>query len=263
MKIKAYFVTYKNDFELNKTLLSFENSGIANFDHEIIIVNNSHDEIFIEDSFRLNYRIISNHTRPDFSTGHLARNWNECLIDGFRDVDNPDCDVVILSQNDNLFIEGSIHKLVKQHETLSFIQNGNGDSFHSYTVEAIKKVGLWDERFCGLGYQEADYFLRQRIFNPRNSSINDKMHQRFFNKIDFNILDYSKQSGFDRCDEFHHASLKYHELSRDIFRLKWGELSPQNWKEEIECELKNQQFIMYPYFESKFAIGNANYIQYL
>lgn len=34
MKIKVYFVTYDNDLELNKTLKSFEKSGIKNYDYK-------------------------------------------------------------------------------------------------------------------------------------------------------------------------------------------------------------------------------------
>jgi len=270
MKIKAYFVTYKNNDELNKTLMSFKESGITNYDYEINIVNNASDyPVVVSDFFGLKYRIIKNETRPSFSTGHLARNWNECLIDGFRDPENPDCDIVILSQNDNTFHPNVIDMLVEAHKKYSFIQNGAGDSFHSYTIDSVKKVGLWDERFCGIGFQEGDYLLRQVLFNKENSSITDVVHNRMHNELNFNIIDYCKPTGFMRSDIHHHASLKYHFVSGDLFMLKWkGNESRdcpwQYWDEQSlnRFYIDRPQHILYPYFEWSFVKGNLNYYQY-
>ena len=260
MKIKAYFITYRNNEELNKTLESFSKTGIQNYDHEIYVVNNAVD---YRVDVSLEYKIISNNTRPSFSTGHLSRNWNECLIDGFRDVDNPDCDIVMLSQNDVEFKPDIIYKLIELHNKYSFIQNGNGDSFHSYTVDSIKKVGLWDERFCNIGCQEGDYFLRQLLFNKERSSIKDSMHGRSNNILEFDFVNYYKPTGWQRQDVYHHASSKYHGLSNAIFHLKWGYINHMAWNDLIEMPtIKNPQAILYPYFEDKFAYGNPNYLDY-
>lgn len=263
MKIKAYFITYKNNEELNKTLNSFAFSGILGHDFEAIIVNNSVD-VPIANNSRLPIRVIENHTRPSFSTGHLSRNWNECLIDGFKNVDNPDCDIIILSQNDNEFLPDVIDKLIESHKTYSFIQNGGGDTFHSYTVDSIKKVGLWDERFCGIGYQESDYFLRQLLCNPNGCSIGDKMHERVHNPLDYDIVDYNKINGFFRADTHHLESKKYHEISKIVFASKWGAMNHQAWDEHTRATAELRQYtdrqgMMYPYFEGVFAIGNPNY----
>ena len=103
-RIKLYFITYKNNAELRETLKSVPKSGIKNYDYEINIVNNSPSipiDFEIEDLD--NVRVIENQTRPEFSTGHLSRNWNECLIDGFRSLKNPDCDIVVLCQNEAIY----------------------------------------------------------------------------------------------------------------------------------------------------------------
>jgi len=259
MKIKVYFITYRNNTELSKTIKSFEDSGITKYEYEIFIINNSID-FPVEINTILNYRVILNETRPCFSTGHLSRNWNECLIDGFKDVNNPNCDIVILSQNDNYFLPNCIETIIEGHKKYSFIQNGHGDSFHSYAVDSIKKVGLWDERFCNIGFQEADYFLRQRLFNP-NCSIKDIRHGRIFNGIDKDIVNYSKLTGWDREDINHHESAKYHKLSGKIFRMKYDGFNPRDWDGNFPG-IHNQQAILYPYFEDKFAFNNLNYLEY-
>lgn len=274
MKIKAYFVTYKNNDELNLTLESFRRSGITNYDHEIKIINNAPDHrVVLGNTGNLNCCIIINETRATFSTGHLSRNWNECLIDGFKNIDAPDADIVILSQNDNTFYPDFIPRLIEQHKTYSFIQNGAGDTYHSYTPDAIRKVGLWDERFCNIGYQDGDYMLRQMIFNQAGSSIHDVAHGRVNNPLIENIVDYGKTSGCNRHEASHHASMRFHHISGQVFFNKWAGLYPLhvgynggNWDNAMLMKLKGNfkiampQFIMYPYFET-FAVGNQNYWQ--
>jgi hypothetical protein len=44
------------------------------------------------------------------------------------------------------------------------------------TSNAVKQVGLFDERFCNIGLQEADYFLRCLLYNKDRSSLNDIEH---------------------------------------------------------------------------------------
>ena len=280
MKIKVYFVTYDNDLELNKTLKTFESSGIKKYDYEITIINNFKiDRPLIKTS--LNIKIIDNNTRPTFSTGHLARNWNECLIDGFKDIDSPDADIVILSQNDVEYNEDIIDTLIDNHKKYSFISYGCGDAFHSYTIDAIKSVGLWDERFCNIGWQDCDYFLRQMIYNKECSSINDPLHYRVHNKIDYDFVNFEKQSGFVRKDIHHLNSLKHHEISMKVFIKKWGLGIPGmhwegsmseykgsgNYKKALDITpdivVKSPQWIMYPFFENKIAdLKNKNYINY-
>jgi len=267
MKIKAYFITYDNNLELNKTLKSFEKSGIVNYDYEISVINNCKDSPVILDDINIPVKIITNETRPSFSTGHLSRNWNECLIDGFQDIDNPNADIVILSQNDVDYNENIIETLIEYHNKFSFIQSGNGDSFHSYTVESIKSVGLWDERFCNIGWQDCDYFLRQYLYN-KQSTINDAAHGRINNPIDYNFINVEKISGFYRSDVHHMTSMQYHNISMTTFIKKWGLGVPGlNWKSNLDINsdhvLNSPQWIMYPFFESKIInLKSKNYVNY-
>jgi hypothetical protein len=278
MKIKVYFITYNNDNELNSTLKSFLRSGITKFNYEVTVINNASDRP-IQLNIPIDVKIVNNMTRPTFSTGHLSRNWNECLIDGFKDVDNPDSDIVMLCQNDVLFHTNSIEQVVNSHNKYSFISSGAGDAFHSYTVDAIKNVGLWDERFCNIGWQDCDYFLRQMIYNRSGSSINDTPHGRVHNPVNYQIVDTSKETGFDRKDINHMNSIRYHEVSMKTFIMKWGFGIPgMNWASPMteyngpfetalditpDIVVKSPQWITYPFFECKIPnLKEKNYINY-
>jgi hypothetical protein len=57
---------------------------------------------------------------------------------------------------------------------LEFIACGVGDAFCSYTPNAIKTVGLWDERFSYLNWSEHDYFLRASSWLGYNCAIDDQ-----------------------------------------------------------------------------------------
>ena len=86
-KIKIYIVTYKNDKCLNTNLRSLFCSDLMNYDYEINVINN-HSQINIDPKFK-KVKLLNNNLRVDFSTGHLSRNWNQALINGFQDLNNP------------------------------------------------------------------------------------------------------------------------------------------------------------------------------
>lgn len=249
MKLKLYLITYKNDVELNKTLLSLQKSDIHRYDYQITIVNNYHIQpVAVDPNFILRYKVIDNQTRPHFSTGHLARNWNECLIDAFVNVNDPQTDIAVLCQNDVEFLPDTFSNLERFHEQYSFITNGAGDALHSYTIEAVKAVGLWDERFCNIGFQESDYFLRQKLFNNLKCSINDPIHDnRTHNRINAQLIDRNREWGNRRGDIHHISSLRYHSISANVFTQKWGIDPGLSWNNATKILLP--QFMQYPYFE--------------
>lgn len=269
MKIKAYFITYNNDGELNDTLKSFEKSGIKNYNYEVKVINNFKESDVKLDNIGLDIEIVNNNTRPSISTGHLTRNWNECLIDGFENINSPKSDIVILSQNDVKYNENIIDTLIEYHQKYNFITSGQGDAFHSYTIDAIKSVGLWDERFCNIGWQESDYFLRHIVYNKEKSSINDLVSLRVHNQICYNFVDTTKLTGFLRNDIHHIQSLAYHETSMKIFNEKWPNVPILKWTEsDIVYNLpknyiQSPQWILYPYFENSIEdLKNKNYFNY-
>ncbi len=255
MKIKLYINTYNANKILNDYCLKslFE----SDFDQNNTIINvvDNHSNVLIKDEYSGKINVIHNQLRPDFSTGHLSRSWNMCLINGFVDLNNPDCDIVILCQVDSFLNKEWFSNIlkIKNIYKLDYVTYGIGDQFQYFTSEAIKNIGLYDERFCNIGYQEADYFLRAAKYYPDKISINDSAHGRIFNNLSLTLLDIEKlSSGFIRKEQSHIDSLKYHNFSSNMFNHKWN-VPPQDWLPDTisNATLKINNYILYPYFENK------------
>ena len=263
MKIKVFIVTYNCDL-IYDNIRSLLSSDLVNYDYSINVIDNYHnnEELF---KFCLDQKVnvVQNKIRPSFSTGHLSRSWNQCIINGFKDLNNPDCDILVLCQDDNLFLSEWCGRIIEFHNTYEFISMGAGDQFHSYKPEHIKKVGLWDERFCNIGYQEYDYFIRSYIYNKDKSSINDRLFRRY-NQINCKIIsDDNNLIGAGRKDNRHIDSVKYHEISKNILINKWGQ-------ESVTCDFQFFDkisksnicnYIYYPYFEKDiYDLKEKNYL---
>ena len=264
MNIKLYIVTYNNSIELDKTLNSIFDS-LSKEELNILDLNviNNHANFKIDEKFKNKVKILHNNLRPDFSTGHLSRNWNQAIINGFKNLQNPDADIVITCQDDTRFQKNFVDNIVEYHKNLDFITFGYGDNFVSYTPNAIKKIGLWDERFCGIGYQEGDYFLRAYLYHKKYISINDPTHGRIFNPIKNNILSHYS-SGNARGEQYHRDAKRYHSHNKRIFLKKWA-IEPERWNLEKLKDLKPlfPSFFYYPYFEKDIdfkTLINGNYI---
>lgn len=264
MKIKFYTITYNNNTILNEWILkSLYESNYNKNDVEIYVINN-HSNLFVEEKYKSIVTVLDNVLRPDFSTGHLARNHNQAIINGFKSLTNPDCDIVISCQNDTIVLpnwQEIIESLVEEYDFLSF---GIGDQFQVFTPEGIKKVGIYDERFCNIGYQEADFFLRNLIYNFDRSSINDGYHKRVLNPKQLSPIIVT-ESGCVRQELSHMESYYFHSFSRNVFHRKWGLLNPDEWNVD---ELKKfngltniPNFVYYPYFEKDiYDLAGKNYI---
>lgn len=266
MKIKVFITTYKNEDFLRNNVESLIASDLMNYDNEINVINNFTDSFESEDFLKSRkVRVFHNVLRPDFSTGHLSRNWNQSIINGFKDLRHPDCDILVLCQDDNVFQKEWCSNLIEVHKKYDFLTMGGGDQFHSYLPEHIRKVGLWDERFCNIGYQEADFFIRSYLYNKDRSSINDPKHKRVHNAVDnFYITLDDHLIGGMRGDESHRKSLQYHSISKSILMEKWGDFEC-NWTEERLNKLpKNslvKNYIYYPYFEKDiYDLSSKGYV---
>ena len=258
MKVKQYIVTYNNEREINNCLrtifssLSEEELSML----EINIINN-HSNFNLHDEYVGKVNVLHNTLRPDFSTGHLARSWNQAIINGFKDLNNPDCDIVITNQDDMEFRVNYLNTLIEIHKTYDLVQCKTGDALISYTPNAIKRIGLWDERFCNIGYHEGDYFIRAVLYHRDKVSLNEYGHERRCNYIGSmdNIVNMDYKGGLARNEPYHIESMKYHSHSHKIFTTKWGDAKFEKWNaDEISNDLKPliPSFIYYPYFE--FAI---------
>jgi hypothetical protein len=279
IRISIYVVTYRNPDDLNNNIASILASGV----HARIHVINNHSQLFLEPEHEKAVAVLHNSLRPDFSTGHLARNWNQALLHGFQDLNRPASDIVVTVQDDVVFKPDWFRNLIHLHRQYSFITMGIGDAFCSYLPEAVRKIGLWDERFCTVGAQEADYFLRALIYNRERSSINDLWHGRLHNAVEGNACNpiFSTNREFDdrekRADSLLIA-LPLTNLDREsarlswgkvlplmevVFKNKWGALAGYNWTEEYYAVRKSliPNYITYPYFEKDIeGLREKNYI---
>ena len=259
--IKIYVVTYKNEHLLDKCLDSLFESDLMEYKHEINVINN----FGIIESKNNKYKVLNNVCRPDHSTGHLSRNWNQGIINGFGNLNAPCSTIVVCCQNDTEFQQNWCTQLLILHFIYDFITMGAGDEFHSYTPNAIKKIGIWDERFCSIEYQEGDFFLRAKIYDPLKSSINDPYHDRVHNAIP-NFILKKTLCGYERKDDEHMKAMSHRAVSRKIFMTKWGlEMLTYicNWSimPKIPDGPLIPTYMYYPYFE--FAIDNLHKLGYV
>jgi hypothetical protein len=264
MKIKQYIVTYNNQVQINNCLESiFSKLSTKELSILEICVINNHSNLNINEEYLNKITILNNVLRPDFSTGHLSRNWNQAIINGFKDLKNPDCDVLITNQDDTIFKENYINKIIELHSKFDLIQFGWGDNFISYTPNAIKKIGLWDERFCNIGYQEADYLIRAALYLKNKASINDFSHNRMLNEINESeyVIDIIP-SGNARNESYHHTSSMYHNHSKFIFEAKWETNPDMGFLNIKSLSPKMNSFVMYPYFEKDIETLDEQYYLY-
>lgn len=267
MKIKLYCITYNDNDILNQWFL--ESLYLSNYDKnnvDIFIIDN-HSNISIDSKYNNLITIIPNTLRPNFSTGHLSRSWNQTIINGFVDLNNPDCDLVVACQVDTVLKKDWFDKIYNlPNKEFCYISEGAGDQFQIFTPESIKNIGIYDERFCSIGLQEGDYFLRALLNYSNNSSINDYYHERVLNPIgnenEFIFIE-NTVSGFHRKSMNHDTS--YHSYNIQLFRLKWTKLIHmmndvgERWKDifilsnsHFKPNIPN--FMYYPYFEKNINI---------
>jgi hypothetical protein len=171
---------------------------------------------------------------------------------GFEDLSDPKCSQVIITHDDVVWHQDFMVKLLDIHhrKNYTFYAGNFGCSFMSFLPEAVKQIGLFDERFCNIGFHEADYYLRALIFNREYSSINDDTHGRVVNptEILFDHPDYTPTKVDSR-----EVSSKYHFLTRGVFAAKWN-VYPDRWKEngilnEPPTGPLIDSYLMYPRFE--------------
>tara|TARA_B100002019_G_C21227812_1_gene578304 strand:+ start:517 stop:1326 length:810 start_codon:yes stop_codon:yes gene_type:complete len=247
MKIKFYIVTYKREDDLNKTLNSLFASDINNYNVEVYIVNN-HSQLSFASQFKDKVTVLHNTFRPDNSTGHLSRNYNEIFLHGFKSLAHPDCDILIHSHDDNTFDPHFFTKLLEYHKKCELITFSQGCGLMSYTAEAVKQVGMWDERFCTIGYHEGDYFLRAIAQLKEKVSINDPLQGREWNPLPWIC---TKLPNTDQNAE-HQRSFTYYPICRKLWELKYPGIKDVGWSYAQMQNLPSPSIdyhVMYPYFE--------------
>jgi len=241
--IKIYILTYKDPTGLNNNLRTLFSSRTSFDDIEVHIINN-HSEVF-ELNPEYQERVIVHHQnlRADWGCGHPARDWNQAIVQGFKDLNNPACEQLILCQDDCVWDIDWRQKLDQVHTRYSLYQCSWGDCFISLLPDAIKKVGLFDERMCTLGYYEGDFLLRAWLYNRDKSSINDFHHGRVHNET----VTIAHRADNSR------GTPPYMKHSGNIFAQKWPGINAQKWRKSLFKTPPKRPaisgYLFYPYFE--------------
>lgn len=261
MRVKHFIVTYRNDGLLDKCIDTILATPTDHQREIFVIANHSSDY----PNPREGVTVLRNVLRPDFSTGHLSRNWNQALMLGFVNLNDPQADLVICCQNDTEFEVGYLDLMINTHQRFDLITYGAGDNCVSYTAQAVRRVGLWDERFCNIGFQEADYFLRAAMYLNNKASINDEAHGRTHHPIRTTSIVRETVTGFDRRDPANRASVEHSRQSKAVYDMKWGQFPSEDWHGvhrpyPTRCEAMN--FVLYPYFEGGVeTLEEQNYLK--
>jgi hypothetical protein len=276
--IKIYIVTYRRQDTLNKTLDTLFNKTDFSLvsDTEVNVINN-HSDFFLEERFRNKVNVIHNNARPDWDTGNLARNWNQALVHGFKDLNNPEAKIVVTMQNDIVLDPKWATNLLKMHKKYTFVTGQLGDNIISYRPEAVKRIGLWDERFITPANKEADYYIRALILNKEKSLINDKIHGRLLNSQDALPLDTSEYQGGEpewRKEKSNNISREGWYHTSQILYWKWKDTWKTQpaytgwltrWSQDFVDNPPNlptvPNFVQYYYFEKDVeTLEEQNYV---
>ena len=129
MKIKVFIVTWQDAEALNNNLESlfqvFERQ-LDGIDLHINIINN-HTNFSINSNYAPHVNVIHNRGTPDFATATLGRMWNMALIHGFKDLNNPDADLVVTAQDDTVWNFDWLYQLIKVHRDFDFYADDAGE----------------------------------------------------------------------------------------------------------------------------------------
>lgn len=238
-KIKLFINTYNRPDALNKTLERLFLTDFVKVKNTEVVIINNHNNFYLKEKFIKKVKTLHNQTRPDWSLGNLSESWNQCLLFGFKNLAKPDSEIVAHIQDDCSLATNWCQNLFTMHKKYDFVFGSLGDNFVSYTAEAIRNIGIWDENFCGLQYKEADYCIRALIHLKERSIINDKLANLYHNHEDWlevittedlNYINRGKQV-IRLPDDNHHDQIKrrctsHRHVLINYFTDKWKD----TWK---------------------------------
>lgn len=263
IKIKIYIITYKRDNVLNQNLKTLWES-VNNIDDIDVTILANYPECLIDDeNMRSNLRVIYNTTRMPYAWGYLSRDWNFCILDAFKNWKNPqNIDWCVLAQNDVTWVK-DFDLYLKNNLKYDLISQPIGDQCIALNIEAVKKIGFFDERFTTLHYQEADYFLRAISLLEDRCSINDghfKNTSSLNHNPQENVLTYRTYFGCNDDDTLHNR--KNWAASDSFIKAKYSGLNP-HMDPQVQL-IKSKAFgeiNWYPFFWDGYEPIESTFIQ--
>lgn len=257
LRVKFFIVTYNANAALMRNL---ENIFKCVEEPNISIINNHKAPISAEITQKYpTVQVYENVLRHPNSHGHLSRSWNQCLLFGFGNANTPDADWVIGMQDD-LIIDYKFWEIAKEQMNYrDFIMVGPGDQIWLSNLTALLKIGFWDEHFCTIAYQEADYYHRAYLHLKDRCILEDHLHQPEGPSLISNnclnlkqLIRVAKEESSVFAAE-HDGRQNYHLLhnyNKSYFLYKWNtKLEPHNF--EISKNLSDSipgVYCFYPWF---------------
>jgi hypothetical protein len=226
--IRVYIVTYRKDEALNACLSSLWASAKQPEDIAVTVISNWPEVEIAPENQRSALRVLVNQTRHRNSWGFLARDWNFALVDAFQTWRNePGTQWCVLAQNDiETWVDGW-DEYLRNCTQYDLISQPKGDQVVALNIEAVRTVGLFDERFSTLHFHEFDYFYRAILALGSRASINDTHGDpkaASWNPVG-NVLTLTASSGTDEDEDSLFHSPKSHREMLNLLRHKWR-LSP-------------------------------------
>ena len=121
-----------------------------------------------------------------------------------------------------------------------------------YTPEAIRRVGLYDERFVGICHHEGDYLLRASLALREAACIHDIFHHRVTaSSSSFTadqVLCNSPASGYERAQNAtapeRNSGRNYGCVGGDTFDEKWAKCRIGRWRSKtMEFDWKSPPYV--------------------
>lgn len=251
-----YIVTYNRQKALNKSIRLYLES--LPFVPPITVISN-HSKCLIDDDLKQYVKVIDNVLRPDESWGYLARNWNQCFQLGLVDHE------WLLCSQDDVIINPGWLELVDS-TNFDFYSAPLGDTRFLLNRSAFRRVGWFDERFCGLGFQEHDYLMRVLNLIPESASIVDQ-HKQTIRHNSVGLENYwfqpEERVGFSKVEQVggqDHGRF-WHIYRHNYFKLKWG-TTPFKKVFGIAPLRLPKEFDWYPFISGRYDFLRITNVQY-
>lgn len=141
----------------------------------------------------------------------LSKCWNQLLINSKADK--------VLILNDDLKISRLFKFFINLQANLYDTAVINRSWSHFFvSKDTIKRVGWFDERFLGMGSEDADYALRLAIAAKKTVMPNNYLHNLYCLGVK-NVIAHDTDPGWKQISNFSQG--KYSEINYKFFHEKW------------------------------------------
>jgi hypothetical protein len=206
-RVGVYVVSFSEDVLLSALVASLVNSTDAQ-GVTLTIINTNRQPLSDRLSKPLPPQVhVHNALSSRLSVGHSTRHYNEALTHGFDNLGAPELDLVVTVQADTRLCPDWLLHLRRAHAEhgCALVQVGQGDQLLSYSVDAVRSLGLWDERLIGIAVHEGDFFIRSLLGMPNATCLHDRDHLRIWRPV--KPRDGPEMSDFAAAERFNSKML--------------------------------------------------------